>query len=105
MRITETRGSSWRGRRPGTRHWHSRSVSMGFGWWLLGGAAWYGLVLPFIAVPLWLVIQLYLYAVLAAVAIGLWAGYSARLGVLLPFHVDHHRHGPFWWPVWREAPL
>ena len=67
MRIRETRGTSWRGSQPGTRHWRSESVTYGF--WgglfiLLGLLFW---------IPLWLEIEIYAMAVSGVVVLIRWA--------------------------------
>lgn len=55
IRVRETYGTSWRGTRPGTRHWRSTSVSFGLGSYLLGYGIWSLFVIPLI-VMWWLLL-------------------------------------------------
>jgi hypothetical protein len=67
MRFRETWGTSWRGHRPGTRHWRSHSVSFGLFGWLLTVCGWV-IIWSFILVP-WLALELGLFVASGLLAV------------------------------------
>lgn len=69
IRVRETRGTSWRGAEPGTRHYRSTSVSYGGGTYLAGLGAWAFLVLPFMLMWWCLLIELWLCAEVLLLAV------------------------------------
>lgn len=77
IRVRETYGTSWRGTRPGTRHWRSTSVSYGLGTWFLGHGLWTLFALPF-ALLWWLLLaELWLCAeAVLLVVSGVLTGYA-----------------------------
>lgn len=93
MRFSESWGTSWRGRQPGTRHWRSHRVSFGlFGWMLYSIAwlTWWLCIVPFLAL-LWLVAEsVLLTGSILIAAVALWVSHASMQDV----HVV--RHGWFW---------
>jgi hypothetical protein len=89
MRFRETRGSSWRGRQPGTRQWRSRSVSYGLFGWLATVLGWV-IIWSFIVVP-YLALEIGLFVASAILALVLVLMYHRSLA-------DVHlvRWGWFW---------
>lgn len=78
IRIRETYGTSWRGTRPGTRHWRSTSVSFGLGSYLLGYGIWSLFVIPLIVMwwlllaEVWLVAEVYAAGISGIVVLISW---------------------------------
>lgn len=89
-------------RQPGVRHWASRSIYYRYPWFI--AMAWYLFVLPFIVFPVWASLQFYVWAGCWLMGAGEWIWRSHQSGRWLPFHVEHHRHMTFWWPVWEIEP-
>lgn len=72
--IREARGVSWPDpERKGVRHWRSRSVTVGAGWYSIGWLLWFGVVWPFVLAPLWLVAEFWLLTGSMAWVLAQWA--------------------------------
>jgi hypothetical protein len=83
MRFRETRGTSWRGANPGTRHWQSSSVSYGLG----TGFIFAGFRLIFIGLlisfwyPTWMAIEMCVFPVSLGIALIRASGTHRALGI------------------------